>query len=334
MTHFVARKVAFDYSSLCGSPVRPIQRVACWVNRYVVAMVALFAVWGIAWAQQQPPSSIAPETPLIKGAEVVVTVADYQQGLLALSPEQQRLIEKDPNRLRELLFEIYVERMLEREARQQGLDKQPHVEALFAQAPRKILVDAIVEQERSKPLPQADFTALAEEYYLTHKKDYAQPERVQVAHILWSLKCDCEDNGGSKHAQAETVLKELRAGADFSELAKKYSEDQKTAANGGNLGQWFTRGMLAKSFEDAAFALSEPGALSDVVKTDYGYHIIKLIAHQPVGTQPFEQVKGRIIEDLTKQYHANAQKAFVGQYYPTAEQFNNAAINALIAKPQ
>lgn len=330
MSRFVVRQTDLDRSNARCLPVRRAHWSACVVRRSV-AVIALFAAWGIAWAQQQP-SSVTPETPLIKGSEVTVTVADYQQGLLALLPEQQRLIEKDPNRLRELLFEIYVERVLERKARQQGLDKQPHVEALFAQAPRKILVDAIVEQERSKPLPQADFTALAEEYYLTHKKDYAQPERVQVAHILWSLKCECEDSGGLKHAQAETVLKELRAGADFNELAKKYSEDKKTAANGGNLGQWFTRGILAHPFEEAAFSLSEPGALSEVVKTDYGYHIIKLIAHQPADTQPFEQVKERIIEDLTKKYRSGAHKAFVGQYYPTAEQFNNAAINALASK--
>ena len=72
--------------------------------------------------------------------------------------------------------------------------------------------------------------------------------------------------------------------------------------------------------------------MSEVVKTDYGYHIIKLIAHQPADTQPFEQVKERIIEDLTKKYRANAHKAFVGQYYPTTQQFNNAAINALAPK--
>lgn len=328
MSRFLVCEIDASNLNAHDLPVRRVRSFAG-VSRYVAA-IALAAAWGIAWAEQQPPS-VAPETPLISGSEVTVTVADYQQGLRALLPEQQRLIEKDPDRLQELLFEIYVERMLEREARRLGLDQQPHVQALLAQAPRKILVNAIVEQARDG-LPKADFTALAEEHYLTHKNDYVQPERIQVAHILWTLKCECEDSEGLKRAQAETVLKELRAGADFGELAKKYSDDKGSAAKGGSLGKWLTRGMLAKPFEDTAFALSEPGTLSEVVKTDYGYHIIKLIAHEPAGTQPFAQVKEQIIEELTKKYRSAAHKALVGQYYPKAEQFNHAVINALAPK--
>ncbi len=282
----------------------------------------------IAWAEQTAPS-LDPETPLIKGSEVTVTVADYQQALLALLPEQRHAIQRDSEQGQQLLFEIYTERMLEREARRRGLDQQADIQARLVQVPRKILVNAIVEQERAA-LPSPDFTALAEEYYLTHKEKYVQPERIQVAHILWSLKCDCEDSDGAKRAQAETVLQELRKGADFAELAKKYSDDKGSAAKGGDLGQWFTRdGQLIKPFEDIAFALSEPGALSDVIKTEYGYHIIRLIAHEPAGTQNFEQVKGQIIDELAKKYRSSAQKAIVGQYYPAGEQFNKSAIDAM-----
>jgi parvulin-like peptidyl-prolyl isomerase len=77
-----------------------------------------------------------------------------------------------------------------------------------------------------------------------------------------------------------------------------------------------------------AFAL-EPGGISDLVKTDYGYHIIKLIAHEPAATLPFEQVKDRLIEEQTKQYRATAHKAFVTPYHPQADQYDNAAITAM-----
>lgn len=300
---------------------------------WALPLVALSAmVPSIVWAEQAAPL-FDLQTALIKGSDVTVTVADYRQALDALLPEQKRAIENDPEQGQQLLFEIYTERMLEREARRRGLDRQADVQARLAQAPRKILVNAIVEEERAA-LPHPDFTALAEEYYLTHKQKYVQPERIQVAHILWSLKCDCEDSNGAKRAQAETVLKELRASADFAEFAKQYSDDKASAAKGGDLGQWFVRdGKLIKEFEDIAFALPAPGALSDVVKTEYGYHIIKLIAREPAGTQSFEQVKGQIVEELSKKYRSSAQKAFVGQYYPTAEQFDRAAIDAVLSVP-
>lgn len=297
--------------------------------QWILSVALLATVPSISGSEQQTALSLDPKTPLINGSEVTVTVADYQQALLALLPEQRSAIESDPELGQQLLFEIYTERMLEREARQRGLDQQADIQARLAQVPRKILVNAIVEQERAA-LSSPDFTVLAEEYYLAHKQKYVQPEQIQAAHILWSLKCDCEDSDGAKRAQAETVLQELRTGADFAELAKKYSDDKESAAKGGDLGQWFTRGALVKPFEDIAFALPEPGALSDVIKTEYGYHIIKLIARESAGAQSFEQVKGKIVEELAKKYRSTAHKAFVGQYYPKAEQYNRATIDAIV----
>ena len=97
-------------------------------------------------------------------------------------------------------------------------------------------------------------------------------------------------------AKAEDVLKRLRAGGDFNALAKEFSIDTSNKDQGGDLG-WFGRGMMVKPFEDAAFAL-KPGELSDIVETQFGYHIIKLeerrMQDSPTG-QPVEQVHARHI---------------------------------------
>jgi len=293
-----------------------------------LAAILLTALSGVRAEAPKPAEPITPETPLLRSPELTLTVADYQQALRGLLPEQRREVDQDPIKRRELLFELYAERRLARVAQQRGVDQQPDVQAQLVQTQRKLLVNALIQQEQAA-LKLPDFTALAEEYYLTHRQDYQHPERIRAAHILWKTSCACEE--AEKRAQAEAALKELRAGADFAELAQQRSDDKGSAANGGDLGLWITRGKLVKPFEDAVFALPEPGALSEVIKTDYGYHIIKLIAHEPAATLPFEQVKDRIIEDQAKKYRAAAHKAFVAPYHPQADQYNNAAIDAMPA---
>jgi len=120
----------------------------------------------------------------------------------------------------------------------------------------------------------------------------------------------------------------LRGGADFTELARKNSEDEASARQGGILPRLVTRGMLVKPFEDVAFAL-QPGELSEVVETQYGYHIIKLVSRQPETVQPFEQIKGRIIEKLAGDFQNASHKEFIARFYPKPDAFNLGMIRAL-----
>jgi len=103
----------------------------------------------------------------------------------------------------------------------------------------------------------------------------SREETVNASHILLKVTDPAKD--AEVKAKAEDVLKQAKAGADFATLAKKYSEDEGSQPQGGNLGA-FTRGRMMKPFEDAAFAL-KPGEVSGLVRTDYGYHIIKVLEH-------------------------------------------------------
>ena len=93
-----------------------------------------------------------------------------------------------------------------------------------------------------------------ERYYQQNIQQYSTPEQVRASHIL--LKTEGKDDAAVK-AQAESVLKQVKAGGDFAALAKKYSEDESSAKNGGDL-DYFGRGRMVKEFEDVAFSL-QPG---------------------------------------------------------------------------
>jgi peptidyl-prolyl cis-trans isomerase D len=133
-------------------------------------------------------------------------------------------------------------------------------------------------------------------YYERHKTQYQTAESRNARHIL--LKA-APDAGDQVHQQqrsiAEEVLAKARAGEDFAALAKEYSEDA-TAESGGELG-FFSRGQMVKPFEDAVFAL-QVGEISDIIRTDFGYHIINLVAVQPAGVRTLDEVREEISNEL------------------------------------
>lgn len=135
-------------------------------------------------------------------------------------------------------------------------------------------------------------------YYESHKDKFTKPEQVRARHILIKLSADA---GDAKKAEAkkkiEDILKKLKKGADFAALAKTYSEGP-SAKNGGDLG-FFSRGQMVEPFEKAAFAL-KPGEISGIVKTRFGYHIIKLEAKKPAVVTSFDGAKSLIEEQLKR----------------------------------
>ncbi|MDX5406636.1 MAG: SurA N-terminal domain-containing protein [Chromatiaceae bacterium] len=137
-------------------------------------------------------------------------------------------------------------------------------------------------------------------YYDANKARYTREERRQVAHIM----LESEEDNADVAAQAEQLLKQLNNGADFAELAKANSADTFSAENGGVL-DWLAPGDMDADFEQAAFALESEGQLSQVVKSAYGYHIIKLVALEPAQVKPLTEVSDEIAQTL-KQDRATA----------------------------
>ncbi|HEU5022121.1 MAG TPA: peptidyl-prolyl cis-trans isomerase [Bryobacteraceae bacterium] len=144
--------------------------------------------------------------------------------------------------------------------------------------------------------------------YRDQQSNFQLPERVQARHIL--LKSDASNDAAVK-AKAEDILKQIRGGADFAKLATEKSEDPGSAQKGGELG-WIVRGQTVPEFEKAAFSL-KPGETSGLVKTEYGYHIIQVEAHEQAHLQPFDEVKTQLAAQLQKEAAAQLMQKLTDQ---------------------
>ncbi len=148
------------------------------------------------------------------------------------------------------------------------------------------------------------------DYYKNHISEFKVPIKIRARHIL------IRTNGNKEHdkkalKKAEEILKKLKNGANFVEMAKKYSEGP-SAKNGGDLG-YFTKGQMVPAFDKAAFSLKK-GEISGIVKTQFGYHIIKVIDIKKAHTKTFNQAKKEIEKKLENKYASEKMKEFFEKY--------------------
>ena len=154
------------------------------------------------------------------------------------------------------------------------------------------------------------------EYYERNKRLFLKDEEVNVSHILFLVPEKAPDAEVEKiRKQASDVLDAARRGKDFPELAKKYSQDA-SGKQGGALG-FFKKGQLLPSFEGAAFSLKK-GEISDVVRTEYGLHIIKVDDVKEAAPEPFESVKEKIRSTVTSEMMEQRYKEWMEELKKSA----------------
>jgi peptidyl-prolyl cis-trans isomerase C len=137
-------------------------------------------------------------------------------------------------------------------------------------------------------------------FYQENQDKMKHPEQVRASHILLHIGKDTPpDQKAAQKAKAEEALAKARSGSDFGALAREYSQDPGSAQRGGDLG-YFEKGRMVAPFDKAAFSM-KVGAISDIVETDFGYHIIKVTDHRPEGVTPIDDVRQKIHEYLASQ---------------------------------
>lgn len=167
----------------------------------------------------------------------------------------------------------------------------------------KLIENAIADKIGVTPEQVTDF----------HQKNpdrFKQPDRVRASHILIAFPQSAEAPAKAQaRAKAEQVLKDVKAGKDFAALAKQHSTDPGSAAKGGDLG-YFQQGQMVGPFNDVAFTLA-PGATSDLVETQFGYHIIRVIEKQRARAVPLDEVRAEVVQFLQDQNRQQQTEAFV-----------------------
>lgn len=163
---------------------------------------------------------------------------------------------------------------------------------------------------------KGDFQATESEienFFIQNKESFKEAEKVNAAHILFKVD-NWEDDMAANdiYKKAKTVREQIAGGADFAEMAKKHSTDG-TAQNGGELG-FFTKGQMVPEFEKAAFE-TKPGEISEVIKTQFGFHIVKVNEYVAEKNPVLEEVRDRIAANIEGQKSKSSFRTYVFDTY-------------------
>ncbi len=309
------------------------------IMKFSILPFLLIAPLAVGLSQTPAPKPAtpapAPKAALedIPGADpVVISVGDEKmtkseyERLLAALPDQIRARAQGPGK-RQVAEQIVQLKALAQEARKRGIDKSPETKELMAFQTENLLASTLYKEIAAGI--KADDTA-EHAYYDQHKNDY---EEVTARHILIRFKgSPVPVRTGEKDltedealAKAQEIRKKLAAGEDFAKLAEAESDDAQSGKHGGSLGS-FTRGRMVPQFEEAAFKLPV-GTVSEPIKTQFGYHIIKVEKHE---SAKFEDVKTSIDTKLKPEL---AQKAMENIRSQTPVTINDAYFGAAAAPP-
>jgi peptidyl-prolyl cis-trans isomerase C len=242
-----------------------------------------------------------------------VPLTEIEQELQAVPAEVRASMNRE--QMARFISNMLIDRRMAVAAAAAGTPELPEVRASIARSSRNIVVRAFVEgetQNLAESLPNLE--ELAHERYEVNKASYVIPAAIRVSHILFRVnEEDPQKADAVVKARAEQVLVRLRNGEDFGKLAQELSEDPGSSRNKGELPGWSDKGKLVPAFEVVAYAL-KPGELSGVVRTRFGYHIIKLIEIREPRQQSFEEVKGSILAALRNEFLGRKREEWMKQF--------------------
>ncbi|MDP9193766.1 MAG: peptidyl-prolyl cis-trans isomerase [Acidobacteriota bacterium] len=294
------------------------------MKKIISILIALTLMASIGMAQQKPAATAAPaataDPVVIAAGDLSIKQSEFESALKSLPAEYQQYA---MGAGKKQFAEDYLRmKMLASEGTKAGLDKDPTVLSQLA-----LMKENLVAQAQLTKL-EKDISVTDEELKKKYDADKATYEQVKARHILIAFKGSPAAQEGKPElteeqakAKADDLHKQLVGGASFDELAKKESDDAGSGTRGGDLGA-FGRGQMVPEFEKAAFE-AKTGELTPVVRTQFGYHIIKVDEH---ASTPFEQVKPTLeknerqarMQAKLEEMKTNAKVTFNDTYFAVA----------------
>jgi peptidyl-prolyl cis-trans isomerase C len=253
------------------------------VNRFHVTRIASVIVFAASLVACQDKTSTDSKSGAVlaevNGAKI--TVSDLNEQIKQLPPQYQARA-ASPNGPREVLDSMVIQELFLEQAHKDDIDKSKAVEEKVALLQKQLdeMKKRLIIEEYLKQRAVVD-EAQMKQFYQQNISQMKTGPQLHASHILVKTE-----------EQAQSILAQLKNGADFAALAKQNSVDTASGANGGDLG-WFSRETMVPQFANAAFAL-KVGQISGVVRTNYGFHIIKVTDKRAAGVRPYEEVREQI----------------------------------------
>jgi peptidyl-prolyl cis-trans isomerase C len=265
---------------------------------FVIALVALSG------------TVAAEDRVLVRNKDVVVTVADFDAYMERVAPGMQRQARASDERNSKVVDVIFSNRVLAREARKAGLDKDPAMEKRIEQAVEAFLAAQYSLYLERNATPPVITESRAKELYLSKIDAYREPARIGLQHILVDLY-------GRTREMALERIREVRAkalaGEDFLALAAAYSNDPTFKVNKGETGFVAEKDIIDSRVAAAALQLKKDGDISEPIETNYGFHLVRRTGFKPSFTRKFEEVKDALIESEKAKYKADAPIVYLNE---------------------
>jgi peptidyl-prolyl cis-trans isomerase C len=251
-----------------------------------------------------------------------ITVADFNKILTYYDAEQRAMIEKNPQGKPTILWQTVQGLVIAGLAREKGFDKRPEIKGQLEMITNNFLAFQYLQKEVISKIKVTEKEAKA--YYDKNPDLFKSPEQIKARHILIQVPKEAPDEEKKKlKEKADEVLKKIKAGEDFTKLAADFSDDPGTKSKGGELG-FFSKGSMVPAFEQAAFAL-KPGEVSEVVETDFGFHVIKVDEKKEAVSEPFETIKEKVTKQVLREKQETKVTEFVEQALKKAKVMMNPA---------
>lgn len=255
-----------------------------------------------------------------------VTLTDLDAFAQTIPVEKRAGFFDSPARIEKTIDGLLLAKQFAAEARVAGLDKQSDIQAQIQIATDQVLAKARRQQfEQDVKVP--DLSALAQEEFLAHKEKYVQHGEFIVQHILINT---ANRSDGEAKTVANTIEQKAKADpSQFEALVEQYSDDRSKASNHGKVEDAGNTRLYDPAFAAAAAKLHKADEISPVVKTAFGYHVLKLIKREPDKTPTFAEVKDRILQSLSADYVDKAVQGHSDELRNEPLDVNNALADSL-----